>query len=517
MAAQELFPAKSKPVHVENALGIVNPGACSDPDGSENALVVDALIVGAGFGGLGMAIALKEAGLTSFVVLERAPEAGGVWWSNSSPGAACDVESRLFSFSFAQDYPWTQSHGDRNEILGYFHYLIEKFALRPFLRFNTTVQDARYDAARFVWNVQTEDGKRYRARALVSACGLFNTPSIPDIPGMETFAGRAFHSAHWDHSFAFAGKRIAVIGAGCSAAQFVPHIAREAAGLTLFQRTAGWISPKIEPMEKPLYRFLMRSALMRRIDRWRIYIQYERGYVVQTDANVRAARETAALAFLERQVSDPVKRQKLTPKIAIGCKRNIRSSDFLATLDKPNAEVVTEVIARVDGDSIVTADGRRHAVDALIYGTGFTTTKFLSTLNVFGAAGKSLEEMWNGTPEAYLGVTVAGFPNFFMIYGPNTNAPSSIVFMIECQTRYILQAIRKLARGRVRAFEVREDKQVEFNAEAQAQLRGRAWMSGCRSYFMNAAGRIVTQWHRPSRHYWWRTRRFNEGDYRVEN
>jgi cation diffusion facilitator CzcD-associated flavoprotein CzcO len=478
--------------------------------------VWDTLIIGAGFGGLAMAIRLKKAGLTKFVVLERAPDAGGVWWSNAYPGAACDVESRLYSYSFAQDFEWTRSHGEREEIQNYFRHCIKKFDLAPHLRFGVTVEEAVYDLARGAWTERTGDGATHEARTLVSACGLFNTASIPEIPGAETFGGRAFHSSNWDHAFDFEGKRVAVIGTGCSAAQFVPIIAKQVQSLTVFQRTAAWVSAKPEPMDRPIHRFLMRSALMRRFDRWRTYIQYERGYVVQTNPVVRAAREKAALAFLASQVKDETKREKLTPKIAIGCKRNIRSSDLLATLDQPHVGIVTASIDHIDGDGIVTSDGSRHDVDALIYGTGFTTTRFLSTLRIVGAKGESLDEAWKGTPEAYLGVTVAGFPNFFIMYGPNTNAPSSIVFMIECQANYILQAIRRIVSGRARALDVRAETQASFNEEVQAELRGRAWTTGCKSYFMNAAGRIVTQWHKPSRHYWWRTLRFNPADYRIE-
>lgn len=477
---------------------------------------LDVLIIGAGFGGLAMAIRLKKAGISSFAVLERAPDLGGVWWSNSYPGAACDVESRLYSYSFAQDFAWTKSHGDRDEIRGYFHHCVRKFGVEPFLRFGVEVEEAIWDAPRAVWRARTGNGEIYEARALVSACGLFNAPAIPDIPGADSFAGKAFHSSRWDHEYDFAGKRVAVIGTGCSAAQFVPVIARQVKSLAVFQRTAAWVSAKPEPMERPLHRFLMGSALLRRLDRWRVYITYERGYVVQTDPAERARREKVALAFLASQVKDPTKREKLTPKIAIGCKRNIRSSEFLATLDQPHVDVVTEPIARIESGSIVTADGARHEIDALIYGTGFKTTEFLSTLRVVGADGRGLDEVWNGAPEAYLGVTVSGFPNFFMIYGPNTNAPSSIIFMIECQTRYILQAVKKLVARRARAFDVRAETQKEFNEEVQGVLQGRAWTTGCRSYFMNAAGRIVTQWHKPSREYWWRTFRFNENDYRRQ-
>ena len=486
-------------------------------DASPRAAPLDALIIGGGFGGLAMAIRLRKAGIPDFVLLERAPELGGVWWSNSYPGAACDVESRLYSFSFAQDYDWPRSHGDRDEIRGYFAHCVRKYRLEPFIRLGVEVAEATWDAERALWVARTTGGDVYEARALVSACGLFNTPSIPAIPGAEHFAGRAFHSARWDHSFDFRDKRVAVIGTGCSAAQFIPVIARQVKSLAVFQRTAGWVSPKPEPMDRPFHRFLMRSALMRRLDRWRVYVQYERGYVVQTDQAVRAAREKAALAFLASQVKDPVKREKLTPRIAIGCKRNVRSSELLSTFDQPHVDIVTEPIARLEPDAIVTADGTRREIDALIYGTGFTTTRFLSTLRIVGAGGRSLHEAWKDAPEAYLGITVTGFPNLFIVYGPNTNAPSSIIFMIECQTRYILQAVRRLRAGAARAFDVRPETQKLFNEEVQAELRGRAWTTGCRSYFMNAAGRIVTQWHKPSRHYWWRTLRFDPRDIRARS
>lgn len=478
--------------------------------------VRQALIIGAGFGGVGMAIRLKRAGIDDFIILERADGPGGVWHANRYPGAACDVESHLYSYSFETNFDWERPHGTRSEILRYFDHCLRKYAIAPHIRFNTPVEAATFDEDQGIWTVQTKTGETLRARALISAIGLFNTPAIPKLAGIEQFEGEAFHSAAWDEDFDPRGRRIAVIGTGCSAAQFVPEIVERAARLAVFQRTPAFVGPKAEaaftPAQRRLYRLL---PILRRFDRLSIFRRYEQLFRIHEDPAFRAARGEDARAFVAAQVSNPYKRQQLTPTYDAGCKRGVRSGHFLKALDRDHVDVVTTPIARVHADAIETTDGVRHPVDTIIYGTGFTPSDYLSTFRLQGLGGITLSEAWKEGPEAYLGMTVNGFPNFFMIYGPNTNAPASIIYIIECQIDYILKCVQALARGKLRQMNVAAETQTTFNVDLQKQLRSTAWASGCMSYFMTAAGKIVTQWPGASRSYWLRTRRLNMKDYRT--
>ena len=474
------------------------------------------LIVGAGFGGIGMAIRLKKAGVTDFMVVERAAGPGGVWWTNRYPGAACDVESHLYSFSFATNFDWSSAHGKRDEILSYFNHCIERFGVAPYLRFNDGVKQARYESADDLWRVELQSGQVVRARALVSACGLFNTPMKPDFEGIESFKGPRFHSAEWDESFNPQGLRVGVLGTGCSAAQFVPEIVDAAKSITVFQRTPAFVGPRPEKHFSPAKRALFRTLpFLRKLDRLRVYLNYEKNFQVQTDPAEREKRVAMARAFVAREVTDPVKREKLMPATTAGCKRNVRSGLFLKALNRPDVEIITNPINRFTAAGVVTKDGVLHELDAVIYGTGFAASQYLSTFDVIGPEGKNLRETWGDAAEAYLGVTVAGYPNFFMIYGPNTNAPGSIVFMIECQIHYILKCIGMLKKGR-RKLEVKASVQQAYNALLQARLAGTSWASGCSSYFMNKAGRIVTQFPDPTRRYQALTRRPQASDFRPD-
>ncbi|MDH7796352.1 MULTISPECIES: NAD(P)/FAD-dependent oxidoreductase [unclassified Beijerinckia] len=478
--------------------------------------VRQALIIGAGFGGIGMAIRLKRAGIDDFVILERADGVGGVWHANRYPGAACDVESHLYSYSFETNFDWERPHGTRREILRYFDHCLRKYAILPHIRFNTPVETATFDEEQSIWNVRTRNGETLRARSLISACGLFNTPAIPKLAGIEGFAGEVFHSAAWNEDFVSHGRRIAVIGTGCSTAQFVPEIVGDAARLVVFQRTPAFVGPKAEAAysarQRRLYRLL---PILRRLDRLSIFRRYEQLYRIHEDPAFRAERGRDTRAFVERQVSNPQKRQKLTPTYDAGCKRGVRSGSFLKALDRDHVDVVTEPIERVHAHAIETRDGALHPVDTIIYGTGFTPSNYLSTFELRGLGGLTLSEAWKDGPEAYLGITMNGFPNFFMIYGPNTNAPASIIYIIECQIDYILKCVQALAKGQLRQMHVDAQTQATFNADLQAQLRSTAWASGCMSYFMTAAGKIVTQWPGASRSYWMRTRRLKMKDYQT--
>jgi cation diffusion facilitator CzcD-associated flavoprotein CzcO len=333
---------------------------------------------------------------------------------------------------------------------------------------------------------------------------------------METFAGRRFHSAEWDSAFDPRGLRIGVIGTGCSAAQFVPEIVEEASRVTVFQRTPAFVGPRPEKLFSPAKRALYRALpILRKLDRLRVYWNYEQNFKVQSDPAEREARAARARAFVTREISDPIKRAKLMPATQAGCKRNVRSGLFLKALNRPDVDVVTEPIARFTPQGVVTADRALHELDAVIYGTGFAASEYLSTFDVIGPDGTNLRKSWGDAAQAYLGVTVAGYPNFFMIYGPNTNAPGSIVFMIECQINYILKCIQMLRRGR-RRLEVKAAVQEAYNAMLQTRLAGTSWASGCTSYFMNKAGRIVTQFPDVSRRYWSLTRAPRASDFRPD-
>jgi cation diffusion facilitator CzcD-associated flavoprotein CzcO len=461
-----------------------------------------------------MGVALRKAGLRDFTIVSRAGGVGGVWWDNRYPGAACDVPSSLYSFSFEPNFDWSRSHGTHEEIRRYLEHCVRKYRLGPHLRFDTEIVSATFDDETAVWRLRTTTGEELTANVLVSACGLFNRPVIPDFPGRADFAGPSFHTTHWQQDFDPTGKRIAVIGTGCSAAQIVPAIVDRAAQLVVFQRTPPYVNPAsasfYDAGQRRRYRLL---PYLRGRERKKLFDTMETGYASRIDPSIRRKREEDFRRFLESQVSDPEKRRKLTPQYEFGCKRNVNSDTFLAALDRPNVDVVTTTIERIAADGVVTDDGAHHPVDAIVYATGFTPARYLSTMEISGAGGQRLADAWADGPEAYLGMTVAGFPNFFMIYGPNTNAPTSIVFMIECQIAYIVQCIRGLARRRLHWLQPLVAVQRRFNDEVQRALRGTVWTSGCRSYGQTASGKVVTQWPNRGSVYRQLTRRVNWSDF----
>lgn len=476
------------------------------------------VVVGTGFGGIGMGVSLKRAGFTSFTIVGKAAGVGGVWWDNRYPGAACDVPSSLYSFSFEPNYDWSRSHGTHEEIRTYLEHCVRKYGLTPHLRLNTEIASAAFDETAALWRLRTATGEELEANVLVSAAGLFNRPIVPEFSGRDSFAGEHFHTAHWKADFDPSGKRIAVIGTGCSAAQIIPAIVERTEQLYLFQRTPAYVNPAsaavYDRAQRRRYRFL---PFLRRRERMKLWTMMEQGYTSRIDETVRKAREADFLRYLASQVSDEDKRRKLTPAYALGCKRNVNSDTFLKSLDRPNVDIVTSGIDRIDRDGIRTADGTHYAVDAIVYATGFAPAKYLSTMRVSGLRGQDLAEAWQDGPEAYLGMTVAGFPNFFMIYGPNTNAPTSIIFMIECQTQYITQCIRGLVHQGARWLQPLADVQARFNEELQRTMSRTVWASGCRSYGQTETGKIVTQWPKPSAIYRSLTARVNWRDFSLSS
>src|SRR6516165_278686 len=409
---------------------------------------VPILIIGCGFGGIALAIALKRAGVTGFTILERASDVGGVWRDNSYPGAACDVVSRLYSFSYDQDYEWSTAFAPRDEIFAYIQRCVARHGIRDHVRFGCEVVRATFDARGGTWMIETAQGERFQTPILVSAVGLFNNATIPDLPGRDQFKGVQFHSARWDHGYALAGKIVAVIGTGASAVQFVPRVAREAAKLYLFQRSPQYVMPKtLFPGTGEWDKWLQQYPRLRGLARLKIFFMFERFiWRRKYRPQLRLAGEAAFRKLLETKIKDPELRRKLTPNYPMGCKRQLVSDEWYDALVRPNVEVVDTPIERVEPDGIRTRDGQLRPVDAIIYGTGFTPTAFLTPMRITGLAGRDLNEAWRNGAEAYLGLTVNGCPNFFMMYGPNTNAITSIIYMLECQSRYIVSAIALLRR-----------------------------------------------------------------------
>jgi cation diffusion facilitator CzcD-associated flavoprotein CzcO len=474
------------------------------------------LIVGCGFGGIAMAIALKNAGMGDFIILERAADVGGVWRDNSYPGAACDVVSRIYSLSYDQDYEWSTTFAPQPEILAYVKRVVERHGLRRHVRFNTTVASAHFDAAAALWRIETAGGERFAAPILISAVGLFNRLKIPDLPGRADFAGAQFHSAQWNHDFALAGKNVAVIGNGASAVQFVPKIAPQVARLFLFQRTPQYVLPKaIFPGTGEWDAWLQRRRFLRGLARLKIFLAFEK-FVFRRKwlPSARLKGEAGFRRMLEAKIADPELRRKLTPDFPIGCKRQLVSNEWYDTLIRDNVELIDGPIEAVTHEGLRTRDGKLHRVDAIIYGTGFTPTEYLRPMRITGLDGRDLNQAWREGAEAFLGIAVAGFPNFFMLYGPNTNAITSIIYMLECQARYIVDCVRALDHRNAAFMQVRAAAQARFITEVQRRLAGTVQaMSNCDTYFKQANGRITTTWPGYAFEYRWRTRRMRPSDY----
>jgi cation diffusion facilitator CzcD-associated flavoprotein CzcO len=476
------------------------------------------VIIGAGFGGIGLGIKLRAAALTDFVILERSSRVGGVWSANSYPGAACDIPSHLYSFSFAQKADWPDRYANQQDILAYLTCCVRDHGLEPHLRLGTEVIAARWDEARALWIVETKAGETFEAQSLVSAVGQLSRPLVPNIPGIETFAGPVFHSAEWRHDVDLTGKRVAVIGTGASAIQFVPAIAAQAAALTLFQRSAAYVLPKSDKVYPPWQKALFATmpGALRASRAWH-YLRHEAtafAFVIWPAA--LRTMQAAFLRHMRKGVTDPQKRSKLVPHYRIGCKRLLISNDYFPALNRPNVAIVIETIRAVRPGAIVTADGAEHGADCIVFGTGFTASDFLVPMRITGRAGTDLNHAWSGGAQAHLGITVAGFPNFLMLYGPNTNlAHNSIVTMIESQIRLVIACLKRLARGEIRSLDVKPQVQQHWNARVQERLKRTVWAKGCTSWYLDAQGRNANNWPGFTFEFAWRTRAPKWNDYVV--
>lgn len=477
----------------------------------------DVAIVGSGFAGLGMGYRLRQAGIADFTILERAEGVGGAWWWNRYPGCQCDIPSHLYSLSFAPNPEWTRTYPLREEIHLYLRRCAEKFGLVPHIRLGHEVQRASWDDRACRWQIQTSRGT-ITARILVGGQGSLSEPRLPDIPGRDSFGGPAFHSAQWDHSVEIAGKRVAVLGTGASAIQIVPDIQPKVARLHVFQRTPPWIMPHtdrpITKLERRLYR---RFPRLQRIPRAFAYCLRECASPAFT-RNIRllAPLEYRAQLHLKRQVKDPELREKLTPTYRIGCKRILPSNKWYPAIQHDNVEIVTDAIAAITASGIRTTAGAEHEIDVIIYATGFYATDLPIARRVVGRDGKTLNEVWRGSPQAYKNSTVPGFPNLFFVHGLNTGY-SSMVYMIESQLNYVVDTIRAARAPGIEAVEVKEDACRSWNDAVQRRMPPTVWNSGgCSSWYIDQNGLSTAVW--PD--FTWRfrqlTRRFDLGAYNTQ-
>jgi cation diffusion facilitator CzcD-associated flavoprotein CzcO len=477
------------------------------------------VIVGTGFGGLGMGIRLKKAGIHDFVVLEQADGVGGTWRANQYPGAACDIESHLYSFSFEPNPGWSRSYAGQPEILAYLERCADKYGLRPHLRFGTRVASASFDERRGRWTVAIDGGEPLHARALISATGGLSRPALPDIPGLGTFAGKVFHSARWDHGVSLEGKKVAVVGTGASAIQIVPAIAPSVERLHLFQRTPPWILPKRDHAIPPTTRERFRRApLLQRLARTGQYLMHELfalGFVVEP--RILAQTSKLALRYLEASVPDPALRARLTPDYVMGCKRVLLSNEYYPALQRDNVELHTAGIREIGPAGVVTREGREVAVDAIVLATGFQAAEAAAPFPVVGRGGRDLAEVWRDGAEAYLGTTIAGFPNLFLVVGPNTGlGHSSMIFMIESQIAYIESALATMQAQGLRFVDVHPDAQARYNEGLSARLARTVWATGgCSSWYRTRTGKNTTLWPGFTFEFRLRTRRFDPDRYEL--
>jgi cation diffusion facilitator CzcD-associated flavoprotein CzcO len=472
--------------------------------------VHEAVVVGSGFGGIASVIELARQGVRDVVVLERAGDLGGTWRDNRYPGCACDIPSHLYEFSFAPWSQWSRAFAPQDEIWSYLREVSDRFGVTPTIRYGEELVDARYSGG--TWQLTTARGSRLAARSLVLATGALSEPAVPDLPGVESFRGTVFHSAHWpddDHDV-IDGRRVAVVGTGASAVQVVPAIAPRAAHLTVVQHTPSWLIPKGDRLIGPLERTLLRRfAALRKAVRAGVYWRLE-ARVPAFTRYPKAMRGIELLSRLQlrRQVTDPRTRAALTPAYRMGCKRVLPSNDYLPTFNRPDVTLVTSGLARFEADAVVTDDGPRHPVDTVVLCTGFRATEPFERLTVTGANGGTLNEAWRDGMQAHLGVTVAGFPNLFLVVGPNSGlGHSSMVFMIEAQTRYVARCIAMRDHAGARAIVVRRQVQDAFNAQLQRRSSQTVWATGCRSWYLDRSGTNRALWPTSSIDYWRRTRR----------
>lgn len=475
------------------------------------------VIVGAGFAGIGLGVRLRQAGIEDFVILERNQSVGGTWYEHTYPGCQCDIPTHLYSYSFARNPNWTRLYPLQREILEYIRDVADRHGVTPHVRLGCSLERSGWDERAGVWRVHTSAGEM-TGDVLVSAIGATAEPADPDIPGWNSFAGTRFHSARWDHGHDLSDERVAVIGTGCAAAQFVPLIQPQVRQLLVFQRTPGWVMPHpdraVTERERRLYRLVPAAQDVQRNLYFTMYEALGVGFRGRTE--LIAPLERAGRAHLHRQVRDPVLREKLTPRYRFGCKRPILSNDFYPALTKPNVELITEPIARVGRRSITTADGANHRLDTIITATGYRYNRSRMVERVIGAEGRSLGEVWDRSPRAYLGSTVPGFPNMFILLGPNAIGINSVIFTLESQINYVMSALEVMQRRRISRLEVRPQALAGYVEELDRRSRGSVWTDGgCTAYYLDPSGRNYALYPGFAAEFRRRTKRFDPEPYEL--
>ena len=471
-------------------------------------------IVGTGFSGLGMAIRLAQRGEHDYVVLEKAAEVGGTWRDNRYPGCACDVPSRLYSFSFEQNPSWSRDYATAGEIWAYLRDVADRYAVRERTVFGADLRAAEWDEQGRRWHLTAADGRQWTADALVLGVGALHEPRVPDVPGLDTFSGPVLHTADWPEQDGLDGRRVALVGTGASSVQLLPELAPRAAHTTVFQRTPAWTMPKKDrPWSPRRQRLFRRHPALQRAVRWRTYWELEaRAPLFVRFPAIARLVERLALRELHRAVDDPQVREQLTPRYRIGCKRILLSSDYWPTFNRPDVSLVTSAIAAVEDGAVVAADGSRHEVDAIVLGTGFDVRGSYERIDIRGLGGRTLTQAWADGMRTNLGVTVAGFPELYVLLGPNTGlGHNSVVLMIELATRYVLDS---LARARVQGPAVTTPAAQEaFRREVDRRSQHTVWTTGCHSWYLDEHGRNATLWPGSTISYWWRTRRRRDEDF----
>jgi cation diffusion facilitator CzcD-associated flavoprotein CzcO len=501
---------------------MTNPVTDVETKGPKPPVHTRAIIIGTGFSGLGMAIALQRQGV-DFVILERADDIGGTWRDNSYPGCACDIPSHLYSYSFEPKPDWKNPFSYQPEIWDYLKGVTEKYGLRRYIQFNSLADRAYWDDDEYRWHVFTTDGREYVAQFLISGAGALHIPSIPDIEGREEFAGPAFHSAQWDHSVDLTGKRVAIIGTGASAIQIVPEIVGQVAELQLYQRTPAWVVPRGNP-EFPvtLRRAMQNVPGLRALVRLGIYWAHEAVAFGMTDMakrpNALMVIEAYAKYNIRRSVKDRELRRKLIPNYRLGCKRILNSTTYYRAVADPKTQLITDHISRITPNGIVTADGTEHQVDVIVYATGFHVTDSYRYVQIKGQRGEDLVDRWNREGlGAHRGITVADVPNLFFLLGPNTGlGHNSAVFMIESQIHYVADAIKKCDKLGAQALAPTRAAQDRFNDELQRKLAGSVWNSGgCASWYLDEHGNNTVLWGGYTWQYWMATRSVRPEEYQF--
>jgi cation diffusion facilitator CzcD-associated flavoprotein CzcO len=477
------------------------------------------VVIGAGFAGIGAGIRLREAGIRDFVILEGANEVGGTWRDNTYPGAECDIQSHLYSFSFEPNPDWSRAYSPQPEIQRYLVRCADRYDLRSHLRFGALVVDATWNEGDRTWTVTAKDGRTWIARALIGALGGLRDPKLPDIEGRDRFAGVTMHSARWRGDVDLHGKRVAVIGTGASAIQIVPAIAPVAEHVTLLQRTPPWILPRNQRAYTPVVRAAFRRVPgLRALHRTRLYWQNELRFALfgRLHRRLMPAFEKLSTRYLESQIRDPALRRKLRPDYRLGCKRMLISDDYYPALARDDVSVVTDRIDRITPDGLVTAAGEAIDADVIVYCTGFRVESPLGRLSVRGKGGVFLREAWGARPIAYMGVTMPRFPNLFFLVGPNSGlGHNSIIFMIESQLRYVIPAVQKLVHGDIVELDLRPEALEAFEQEVDRRTGHTVWASGCDSWYLGPGGVNYTLWPGSTVEYRVRMARFDDRVYRV--